>query len=161
MTLRTSLLRWIARLLLTSVAAAVRWDDVDVAERVDQERLAAALEWDAVALQAHVTDARLAAALDWDAIDVYDYVDEYSHLAGPTEKLHDLPDDPDRIYIWQVESKEAEQQVTREIVDEYRREFGREPEAAHFVIHDLERLREFDPEQLAAYLDQRRVGGAA
>jgi len=126
-------------MLLLSVTVAVDWDDVELRE--------------------HVDDDRLAAELDWDAIDVYDYVDEHEHLAGPIEVLHELDDDPERIYIWQVETPEAEQQLHRQVVDEYRREYGREPKAAHFVVHDLEELRRFDPDQLAPYVDPRKVGG--
>ena len=139
MSVKATVVRGIARLLFVPVADAVDWDDVELRE--------------------HVDDDRLAADLDWDAIDVYDYVDEHRHLAGPTEILHDLEDDADRIYVWQVESPEAEQQLHRQIVDEYRREFGREPQAAHFVVHDLERLREFDPDRLAAYVDPAKAGG--
>jgi hypothetical protein len=140
--IRHTLLAWLARLLLIDPADVVDWDGVDLQERVDD-------------------DDRLAAALDWDAVDVYEFVDEHEHLAGPTEILHDLDDDPDRIYIWEVETPEAERQLHRQIVDEYRREFDREPRAAHFVVADLERLREFDPDELAAYVAPRQVGGEA
>jgi len=150
-----------ARLLLTPLVEAVDWDDVDVAARFDQDRLEAALDWDDVVLQEHVDDDRLAGALDWDAIDVYDYLDEHEHLAGPVDVLHDLDDDHEDIYVWQVESEEAEAQVHRQIHDEYQREMGREPRAAHFVVADLESLREFEPDQLAHYVDPQKAGGGA
>jgi hypothetical protein len=139
--IRHTLIRWIARLLWCSPADVVDWDDVD--------------------LRAHVDNERLAEAIDWDNVDVYEYVDEHEHLAGPAEVLHDLDDDPECIYVWEVETPQAEQQVAREVTDEYRREFGREPKAAHFVVADLERLREFSPDDLAAYVDPRKVGGEA
>jgi hypothetical protein len=159
--IRTTLLRWMARLLLTPLVEAVDWDDVDVAARFDQARLEAALDWDDVVLQKHVGDDRLAGALNWDAIDVYDYVDEHKHLSGPVEVLHELDDDHEDIYVWEVETVEAEGQVSRQIHGEYQREYGREPRAAHFVVADLESLREFDPDQLAAYVDPQKVGGGA
>lgn len=139
--IRETLLAWLARLLLIDPAAVVDWEDVD--------------------LRDHVDDDRLAAALDWGEVDIYEHVDEHEHLAGPTETLHDLADDPDRIYVWEVATPEAERQLHRQIVDEYRREFDREPRAAHFVVADLERLREFDPDELAAYVAPRNVGGEA
>ena len=150
-----------ARLLMLPLVEAVDWDDVDVAARFDQVRLEAALDWDNVVLQEHVDDDRLAGALDWAAIDVYDYVDEHKHLAGPVDVLHALDDEHEDIYIWQVATKEAEAQVSRQIHDEYQREYGREPRAAHFVVADLESLREFDPEQLATYVDPQKAGGGA
>jgi len=161
MTLRTTLLRWTARLLMTALVEVIDWDDVDVAARFSNERLAAALDWVEVDLRDHVDDDRLAGALNWDAIDVYDYVDEHEHLAGPVDVLHDLDDDHEDIYVWEVATVEAEAQLSRQIHDEYRREYGREPRAAHFVVADLERLREFDRDDLAAYVDPQLVGGEA
>jgi len=137
--IRQTILTWLARLLLIDPAEVVDWEDVALQEQVD--------------------DDRLAAALDWAEVDIYEFVDEHEHLAGPTETLHDLDDDPDRIYVWEVESVEAEQQLHRQVVDEYRREYGREPQAAHFVVADLDRLRRFDPDQLAGWVDQRKAGG--
>lgn len=122
--IRATLVRWTARLLLVSLPDVVEWDDVD--------------------LQAHVDDDRLADALDWDAIDVYDYVDEDAHLSGPVERLQELEDDDDRAYVWVAETPEAERQLTQLIVDAYREDYGREPRAAHFVVSDLEQLREMD-----------------
>lgn len=159
--IRQLLIKWTARILFVSLLELIDWDTVDIAERFDNDRLADALDWDDVDLQEHVDDDRLADALNWGAIDVYDYVDEHEHLAGPTEVLHELEDDPERIYIWEVESVEAEQQLHRQVVDEYRREYGREPKAAHFVVADLDRLRRFDPDQLAGYIDQRKAGGVS
>ena len=141
MTLTTTLLRWTARLLLTSVDEAIDWEQINPAERFSDERLAE--------------------AIDWDEIDVYDYVDEARHLAGPTDVVIDLVDEPERIYVWQVATAEAEAQVERQIRDEYRETYGREPHAAHFVVSDLEQLREFDPDQLHHWIDPGQRGGEA
>ena len=126
MTWTLTLLRWTARLLLTSIDEAIDWDEVDVAARFD--------------------DKRLAEAIDWDEIDIYDYVDPDEHLAGPVDRLHQLVDDHDRAYVWEVPSEEAEQQVTSLITEAYQRDYGRDPDAAHFVVADLEQLRQFDRE---------------
>lgn len=139
MTWTATVLKWTARLLLTSLTDCIDWEAIDLVERFDQERLAD--------------------AIDWEAIDIYDYVDPDEHLAGPVERLHQLEDDAERIYLWQVDSIEAERQLSRLIQDEYRREFGHEPEAAHFVLHDVEQVREFTPGELQLYLEAQ--GGEA
>jgi len=146
MSLRAALVRWTARMLLLPVTAAVDWDAVDLQEHVANDRLAAALDWSEIDLQDHVSNYRLAEALDWDTVDVYKYVDPDQHLSGPVERLHQLEDDPERAYVWVVKSEEAERQLTQMVVGAYREDFGREPEAAHFVVSDLEDLREMDQE---------------
>jgi len=128
MTLRTTLLRWTARILLTSIADAVDWDEIDLSSRVD--------------------DDRLANAVDWDDLDVEAFVDPDAHWGAPVERLYRLEDDPGRGYVWLVESEAAERQWSALIEREYLAEYGREPDAAHFVISDLERLREFDPDDV-------------
>jgi hypothetical protein len=139
MTWRATVLEWTARLLLTSLTECTDWEEIDLEERFEPDRLAG--------------------AIDWEEIDVYDYVDPDDHLAGPVDRLHQLEDDPAQIYLWQVESIEAERQLSRVIQDEYRREYGHEPEAAHFVLHDVEQVREFSPDELQLYLEAQ--GGEA
>jgi uncharacterized metal-binding protein YceD (DUF177 family) len=141
MTWTITLLRWTARILWTSVDEAIDWDTVDVAERFDDERLAE--------------------AVDWDEVDVYDYVNENEHLTAPVDRLHELDDDADRIYVWLVETEEAEAQLTRQISEEYREAYGREPRAAHFVVDDLDDLREFESDDLAYWVDPAKAGGDA
>jgi len=125
MSLRAAIVRWTARMLLVPVTDAIRWDGIK--------------------LQEHVDDDRLAGTLDWDAIDVYEYANPNEHLAGPVDRLHELEDDAEKAYVWVVPSKEAERQLTQMVVGAYREDFGREPDAAHFVVSDLEQLREMDP----------------
>lgn len=139
MTWTTTLLRWTARILLTSVDEAIDWEEIDVAGRFANERLAE--------------------AIDWDELDVYDYVDQAHHLAGPTDVVLELEDDDGRIYVWLVETEEAVPQLERQISEEYREAYGREPRAAHFVVSDLEELREFDPDDLAYWIDPPAEGG--
>lgn len=146
--IRAWLLKWTARMLLVSLLDVVDWDALDPADWFSNERLAAALDWDDVDLREHVTDEDLAAALEWDNIDVYDHVDPDEHLAGPVERLHQLDDDEERAYVWQVPTPEAERQVTDLILEAYRDDYGRDPKAAHFVVHDLEQLRDMDEQAI-------------
>ena len=142
--IRATLVRWTARLLVTRVTECIDWDVVDPAERFDDDRLAEALDWDDLDPADRFTDEQLADAIDFDALDLEDYVNPDVYWGDPVERLHQLEDDPERGYVWLVESEAAARQWSELIEREWLAEYGRQPEAAHFVISDLEELREFD-----------------
>lgn len=126
--IRRTLIRWLAWSLRYPVADALDWDDVDVRE--------------------HVDDGRLAAALDWSDIDIYEFIDANEHLAGPVERLHELEDDDGKAYVWLVETEEARAQVSQMLEGAYLETHGRSPNAEHFVVSDVEQLREMDPDSV-------------
>ncbi|MFW5896308.1 MAG: hypothetical protein ACOCUA_02880 [archaeon] len=64
----------------------------------------------------------------------------------PLEELHELPDEPGRIYCWEFSSDEEAAQFNRLLATEFDKR-GRDPNAVHLVITDDEQLRELDPEQ--------------
>jgi hypothetical protein len=65
----------------------------------------------------------------------------------PVDELHTLPDDENRIYVWQVETEREKEQVLR-----WFEQAKADPQALHFVLSELEELREYDEQELKPYL---------
>jgi len=142
-TITTTLVRWTARLLLSSVEDCVDWEGLKAEELTDR-----------------VDDDVLAEALDWDEIDPYSKgrLDRDEDLAGPVDRLHHLSDDPGDIYLWVCESGEAADQIQRAVGEEFQREYGRHPKACHIMVADLEELRILEPADLRAWIDPKANG---
>lgn len=65
----------------------------------------------------------------------------------PVDELYKLPDEKGRIYVWTTETEREREQVLR-----WFGESNAEPEALHFVLCELEELREIDEQELKPYL---------
>lgn len=65
----------------------------------------------------------------------------------PVDELHTLPDEKGRIYVWTTETEREREQVLR-----WFGESNADPEALHFVLCELEELREIDEQELKPYL---------
>lgn len=125
-----AIVKFTARVLGIAVTQLIDWEDIDVAEYIDP------VEY-----------------VDWDALDYEDleeHLDE-RHYRDPLETLEELPDEDGRIYYWECETEEAAGQVTDILESYFDRELGRNPNAAHLVLTDVEQLREMDPDELRVY----------
>lgn len=76
----------------------------------------------------------------------------------PLEELHELPDEPGRIYCWEFSSEEGAKQFNSMLKSEFDQR-GKRPDAIHFVITDEEQLRELDPEQVGRQVKPFNGGG--
>jgi len=130
MSWRTTLVRWIARLLFVTVDEAVDWDELDVGEHIDPVEY---IDWDELSYE-----------------DLEEHLDE-RHYRDPVDDLRELPDDPDSIYYWECSTEEAATQITNMLQSHFKHELGRSPNAAHLVLTDVEQLRTLDPDELRVY----------
>jgi len=65
----------------------------------------------------------------------------------PVKALHTLDDFEDRIYVWETKTEREKEQLLRWFD---RANF--DPKALHFVLSELEELREYDEQELKPYL---------
>ena len=65
----------------------------------------------------------------------------------PVEAFHDLPDEKGRIYVWEAKTEQGRTQLLRGFDHA-----NVEPEALHFIVTELEDLREIDEQELKPYL---------
>jgi len=69
----------------------------------------------------------------------------------PVAKIHELRDDPETCYIWQMRPETNEYQM-KQIIDNLYSEFvkknGRDPMALHLIIRDIDQVKNLDKHTL-------------
>jgi len=104
------------------------------------------VRWTAKLLGTAITE-----CIDWEDIDLAEYVDPDEHFGDPIERLQRLEDAPGNVYVWEVETEEGAAQVTNLLHQHFER-VGRDPDAAHFVLTDIEQLRQYNKDELRTFV---------
>jgi len=84
-----------------------------------------------------------------------DLVDERGCWPDPINKVAQLEDDPSHAYAWilsEEATEEDRESLAREIEETFIGMKANEPEALHFIVRDVEELRELDSETVENYV---------
>jgi len=84
-----------------------------------------------------------------------DLVDERGCWPDPINKVAQLEDDSSHAYAWILSedaTEEDRQSLAREIEETFIGMKANEPEALHFIVRDVEELRELDSETVESYV---------
>jgi len=76
----------------------------------------------------------------------------------PVERIHELQDDPRKMYLWQMDCTDKQcVKLTEKINSEFVQKYSQDPEALHLIRNDVKSVTELDPdiirEQLQPWLD--------